>query len=53
MKLTTREHYSVNHLWVLTLQRGSGLTSVRPIAPRQELPAPCVKKLLIKIGCPG
>jgi len=40
MKLTTREHYSVKHLWVLTLQPGYGLTSEGPIAPRQELPPP-------------
>ena len=53
MKLTTRSHYSVKALLDLSLQAGYGPTSVKAIAQRQDLPAPYLEKLLIKMRRAG
>ena len=53
MKLTTRGHYSVKALLVLSLQPRFGPTSVKSIAKRQELPAPYLEKLLIEMRRAG
>ncbi|MBE9166947.1 RrF2 family transcriptional regulator [Pleurocapsales cyanobacterium LEGE 06147] len=53
MKLTTRSHYSVKALLDLSLQPGYGPTSVKAIAQRQDLPAPYLEKLLIKMRRAG
>lgn len=53
MKLTTRGHYSVKALLDLSLQHGSGPTSVKAIAHRQDLPAPYLEKLLIEMRRAG
>jgi Rrf2 family protein len=49
MKLTTKGHYSVKALLDLSLQPNYGPTSVKAIASRQNLPAPYLEKLLIKM----
>ena len=49
MKLTTRSHYSVKALLDLSLQPNYGPTSVKAIAKRQDLPAPYLEKLMIKM----
>lgn len=53
MKLTTRSHYSVKALLDLSLQPQYGPTSVKAIAQRQDLPAPYLEKLLIKMRQAG
>ncbi|MEL4898602.1 Rrf2 family transcriptional regulator [Crocosphaera sp. Alani8] len=53
MKLTTRSHYSVKALLDLSLQPNYGPTSVKAIAKRQDLPAPYLEKLLIKMRRSG
>ncbi|MGF1481863.1 MAG: Rrf2 family transcriptional regulator [Cyanophyceae cyanobacterium] len=53
MKLTTRGHYSVKALLDLSLQPDYGPTSVKAIARRQDLPAPYLEKLLIKMRQAG
>ena len=53
MKLTTRSHYSVKALLDLSLQKGSTPASVNAIAHRQNLPAPYLEKLLIKLRTAG
>ena len=53
MKLTTRGHYSVKALLDISLQSGSGPTSVKAIAQRQDLPAPYLEKLLIEMRRAG
>ncbi len=53
MKLTTRSHYSVKALLDLSLQPGYGPASVNKIANRQDLPAPYLEKLLIKMRKAG
>lgn len=49
MKLTTRGYYSVKALLDLSLQENGGPSSVKAIAQRQNLPAPYLEKLLIKL----
>ncbi|NET09400.1 MAG: RrF2 family transcriptional regulator [Symploca sp. SIO2B6] len=53
MKLTTRGYYSVKALLDLSLQPNHGPSSVREIANRQNLPAPYLEKLLIKLRRAG
>lgn len=53
MKLTTRGHYSVKALLDLCLQPGQGPASVKAIAERQDIPAPYLEKLLIKMRHAG
>ena len=53
MKLTTRGHYSVKALLDLSLQVNNSPTSVKTIAERQDLPAPYLEKLLIKMRRAG
>ena len=53
MKLTTRSHYSVKALLDLSLQPNYEPTSVKAIAYRQDLPAPYLEKLLIKMRRAG
>lgn len=53
MKLTTRSHYSVKALLDLSLQKGYGPCSVSAIAKRQDLPAPYLEKLLIRMRQAG
>ena len=53
MKLTTRGHYSVKALLDLSLQINDSPTSVKAIAERQDLPAPYLEKLLIKMRRAG
>ena len=53
MKLTTRGHYSVKALLDLSLQVNNSPTSVKAIAERQDLPAPYLEKLLIKMRRAG
>ena len=53
MKLTTKGHYSVKALLDLSLQPGYGPVSTREIASRQEIPAPYLEKLLIKMRRAG
>ncbi|MGL5080018.1 MAG: Rrf2 family transcriptional regulator [Microcoleaceae cyanobacterium] len=53
MKLTTRGHYSVKALLDLSLQQGTGPTSVNAIAQRQKLPAAYLEKLLIELRRAG
>ena len=53
MKLTTRGHYSVKALLDLSLQVNNSPTSVKAIAKRQDLPAPYLEKLLIKMRRAG
>ncbi len=53
MKLTTKGHYSVKALLDLSLQPGYGPVSTRAIASRQEIPAPYLEKLLIKMRRAG
>ena len=53
MKLTTRGHYSVKALLDLSLQVNDSPTSVKAIAERQDLPAPYLEKLLIKMRRAG
>lgn len=49
MKLTTKGHYAVKALLDLTLQPLQQPTSVNAIANRQNIPAPYLEKILIKI----
>lgn len=49
MKLTTRGYYSVKALLDLSLQKNGGPASVKAIAQRQNLPAPYLEKLLIRL----
>lgn len=53
MKLTTRGHYSVKALLDLSLQSKHRPVSVKSIADRQQLPAPYLEKLLIKMRQAG
>lgn len=53
MKLTTRSRYSVKALLDISLNSGSAPTSVKSIATRQDLPAPYLEKLLIKMRRAG
>ncbi len=53
MKLTTRGHYSVKALLDLSLQSKHRPVSVKSIASRQDLPAPYLEKLLIKMRQAG
>lgn len=53
MKLTTRGHYSVKALLDLSLQSKHRPVSVKSIADRQDLPAPYLEKLLIKMRQAG
>ncbi len=53
MKLSTRGHYSVKALLDLSLQPEYGPASVRAIASRQDIPAPYLEKLLIKMRRAG
>jgi Rrf2 family protein len=53
MKLTTKAHYSVKALLDLSLHPSVGATSVKAIATRQNLPAPYLEKLLIKLRRAG
>lgn len=53
MKLTTKGHYSVKALLDLSLQSNYGPTSVKSISSRQNLPAPYLEKLLIKMRHAG
>lgn len=53
MNLTTRGHYSVKALLDLSLQVNNRPTSVNAIAQRQDLPAPYLEKLLIKMRRAG
>lgn len=53
MKLTTRGYYSIKALLDLSLQVNYGPSSVREIAQRQNLPAPYLEKLLIKLRHSG
>jgi Rrf2 family transcriptional regulator, iron-sulfur cluster assembly transcription factor len=53
MKLTTRGHYSVKALLDLSLQSKRGAVSVKSIASRQDIPAPYLEKLLIKMRQAG
>jgi len=53
MKLTTKGHYAVKALLDLSLQPNFKPTSVSAIALRQDLPAPYLEKILIKIRQAG
>ena len=53
MKLTTKGHYAVKALLDLTLQPNQKPTSVNAIANRQNIPAPYLEKILIKIRTSG
>ncbi|AFZ46904.1 transcriptional regulator, BadM/Rrf2 family [Cyanobacterium stanieri PCC 7202] len=53
MKLTTKGHYAVKALLDLSLQPNFKPTSVNAIALRQDLPAPYLEKILIKIRQAG
>lgn len=53
MKLTTRGHYSVKALLDLSLQSKHRPVSVKSIASRQDLRAPYLEKLLIKMRQAG
>ncbi len=53
MKLTTRGHYSVKALLVLSLHSSNKPISVKTIASRQDLPAPYLEKLLIEMRKAG
>ncbi|AUC60292.1 Rrf2 family transcriptional regulator [Cyanobacterium sp. HL-69] len=53
MKLTTKGHYAVKALLDLSLQPNFKPTSVRAIALRQDIPAPYLEKILIKIRHAG
>lgn len=53
MKLTTKGHYSVKALLDLSLQSPYRPVSVKAIASRQDLPAPYLEKLLIKMRQAG
>lgn len=53
MKLTTKGHYSVKALLDLSLQPDNRLVSTREIAKRQDIPAPYLEKLLIKMRRAG
>ncbi|MGY6528591.1 MAG: Rrf2 family transcriptional regulator [Cyanobacterium sp.] len=53
MKLTTKGHYAVKALLDLSLQPDFKPTSVRAIALRQNIPAPYLEKILIKIRQAG
>lgn len=53
MKLTTRGHYSVKALLVLSLQSSNSPMSVKQIADKQDLPAPYLEKLLIEMRKAG
>ena len=53
MKLTTKGHYAVKALLDLTLQPFQQPTSVNAIANRQNIPAPYLEKILIKIRSAG
>ncbi|MDJ0726605.1 MAG: RrF2 family transcriptional regulator [Prochloraceae cyanobacterium] len=53
MKLTTRSRYSVKALLDISLNSGKAPTSVKSIATRQDLPAPYLEKLLIKMRHAG
>ncbi|MBE9222814.1 RrF2 family transcriptional regulator [Cyanobacterium stanieri LEGE 03274] len=53
MKLTTKGHYAVKALLDLSLQPNFKPTSVRAIALRQDIPAPYLEKILIKIRQAG
>ncbi|NCO75611.1 MAG: RrF2 family transcriptional regulator [Cyanobacteria bacterium] len=53
MKLTTKGHYAVKALLDLSLQPNYLPISVNTIASRQNLPAPYLEKILIKIRQAG
>ena len=53
MKLTTKGHYSVKALIDISLQSKHSPVSVKSIASRQDLPAPYLEKLLIKMRQAG
>jgi Rrf2 family iron-sulfur cluster assembly transcriptional regulator len=53
MKLTTKGYYAVKALLDLSLQPDYQPTSVNAIASRQNLPAPYLEKILIKIRQAG
>jgi Rrf2 family transcriptional regulator, iron-sulfur cluster assembly transcription factor len=53
MKLTTRGHYSVKALLVLSLKSPNRPMSVKMIASEQDLPAPYLEKLLIEMRKAG
>lgn len=53
MKLTTKGYYAVKALLDLSLQPNHQPTSVNAIANRQNLPAPYLEKILIKIRKAG
>ncbi|MBL1210054.1 RrF2 family transcriptional regulator [Geminocystis sp. GBBB08] len=53
MKLTTKGYYAVKALLDLSLQPYYQPTSVNAIATRQNLPAPYLEKILIKIRQAG
>ncbi|BAQ66709.1 RrF2 family transcriptional regulator [Geminocystis sp. NIES-3709] len=53
MKLTTKGYYAVKALLDLSLQSHHQPTSVNTIANRQNLPAPYLEKILIKIRQAG
>ncbi len=53
MKLTTKGHYAVKALLDLTLQPPQQPISVKAIASRQNIPAPYLEKILIKIRSAG
>ena len=53
MKLTKKGHYAVKALLDLSLQPCNQPVSVNTIASRQQLPAPYLEKILIKIRRAG
>lgn len=53
MKLTKKGHYSVKALLDLSIQSNYGPLSVKSISARQNLPAPYLEKLLIKMRRAG
>lgn len=53
MKLTTKGYYALKALLDLTLQPSQEPISVNAIASRQNIPAPYLEKILIKIRSAG
>ncbi len=53
MKLTTKGYYALKALLDLTLQSSQKPISVNTIASRQNIPAPYLEKILIKIRSAG
>ncbi len=53
MKLTTQSYYAVKALLDLTCHRDQPAVSVNTIAQRQNLPAPYLEKILLKIRRAG